>query len=96
MVKNKVAPPFNQAEFEIIFGEGISKIGEILDLGVAHNLVEKSGAWYSYQGNRLGQGRENVKNYFKDHPELAAEIEAQIRAKLLPSPVPLEAPAKDQ
>ncbi|MDJ0841378.1 MAG: recombinase RecA [Acidobacteriota bacterium] len=88
VVKNKVAPPFQQAEFEIMFGEGISKIGEILDLGVNHDMVEKSGAWYSYQGNRLGQGRENVKNYLKEHPEIAAEVDRSLREKLLPERYP--------
>lgn len=84
VVKNKIAPPFKQAEFDIVFGEGISKVGEILDIGVAHNVVEKSGAWYSYHGEKLGQGRENVKIFLKDHPAIADEIEAQIRAILLP------------
>jgi len=84
VVKNKIAPPFKQAEFDIVFGEGISKVGEILDIGVAHNVVEKSGAWYSYRGEKLGQGRENVKIFLKDHPEIADEIETQIRAILLP------------
>ena len=84
VVKNKIAPPFGQAEFEIIFGEGISRIGEALDLGVAHDIVEKSGAWYSYEGTRLGQGRDNVKQFLKDHPEMANEIEAKVRAIMLP------------
>jgi len=90
VVKNKVAPPFQQAEFEIIFGEGVSKIGEVLDLGVAHNIVEKSGAWYSYNGNRLGQGRENVKIYLKEHLEMAAEIEGRIRDIVQPKRKPVE------
>jgi len=84
VVKNKVAPPFQQAEFEIVFGEGVSKIGEILDLGVTHNIVEKSGAWYSYAGNRLGQGRENVKNFLMEHPAMAAELDDKIRSLMLP------------
>lgn len=84
VVKNKIAPPFKQAEFDIVFGEGISKVGEILDIGVAQNVVDKSGAWYSYQGDKLGQGRENVKNFLHDHPQLAGEIESKIRAILLP------------
>lgn len=84
VVKNKIAPPFNQAEFDIIFGEGISKVGEIIDLGVLHNIVDKSGAWYSYSGNRLGQGRDNVKMFLKDHPDLMGDIENQVRQVLLP------------
>lgn len=85
VVKNKIAPPFKQAEFDIVFGEGISKVGELLDIGVANNVVEKSGAWYSYQGEKLGQGRENVKTFLHDRPEVAMEIEAKIRQILLPS-----------
>ncbi len=83
VVKNKVAPPFKQAEFAIIYGEGISREGEIIDLGVAHDLVEKSGAWYSYNGERIGQGKENVRQYLLDHPTVAADIEAKIRDKLI-------------
>jgi recombination protein RecA len=85
VVKNKVAPPFKQAEFEILYGEGISREGEIIDLGVQAGLVEKSGAWYSYAGNRIGQGKDNVRTYLKDHPEIAKDIETQIRAKSLSS-----------
>ncbi len=88
VVKNKIAPPFNQAEFEIIFGEGISKLGEIVDLGVAQNIIDKSGAWYSYGGARLGQGRENVKMFLKEHPEITGEIEHKLRAELLPDSQP--------
>lgn len=96
VVKNKIAPPFSQAEFEIIFGEGISRYGELIDIGVAQNIVEKSGAWYSYSGNRLGQGRENVRTFLKEHPEIADDIENRIRATLLPKTVePLE-PAEVQ
>ena len=80
VVKNKVSPPFKTVDFDIIYGEGISKTGEILDLGVKANLVDKSGAWYSYKGEKLGQGREAARQYLKDHPEVAAEIEAGIRA----------------
>ena len=83
VVKNKVAPPFKQAEFEILYGAGISREGEIIDLGVKADLVEKSGAWYSYAGTRIGQGKDNVRVYLKEHPEIAQEIEAQIRAKNL-------------
>ncbi|MBK7567206.1 MAG: recombinase RecA [Chitinophagales bacterium] len=82
IVKNKVAPPFRQAEFDIMYGEGISKIGEIVDLGAECGVVQKSGAWYSYEGTKLGQGREGVKELLKDNPELAAEIEKKIKAKL--------------
>ena len=85
-VKNKVAPPFKQAEFDIMFGTGISREGEILDLAAECNVVNKSGAWYSYNGERIGQGRENVKVYLKDHPEICEEIEKQVRIQyhLLP------------
>ncbi|MGF9762475.1 recombinase RecA [Microvirga sp. 0TCS3.31] len=79
VVKNKVAPPFKQVEFDIMFGEGISKVGELIDLGVKANVVEKSGAWFSYDSQRLGQGRENAKTFLKDNPEVAAEIEGKIR-----------------
>lgn len=78
VVKNKMAPPFKQAEFEIYFNQGISKEGEIIDLGVAKGIVEKSGAWYSYAGNRIGQGRENAKEYMRTHTEIAQELEAKI------------------
>jgi recombination protein RecA len=79
VVKNKVAPPFKQVEFDIMFGEGISKMGELIDLGVKANVVEKSGAWFSYDSQRLGQGRENAKTFLKDNPEIASEIEGKIR-----------------
>ena len=78
-VKNKVAPPFKHVEFDIMFGEGISKMGELVDLGVLGNVVEKSGSWYSYNSERIGQGRENAKQFLRDHPDMAAEIEQQIR-----------------
>lgn len=84
VVKNKVAPPFRKAEFDILYGEGISREGEIIDLGVAEGIVEKSGAWYSYSGNRIGQGKDNVRQFLKDNPEMAAEIDAKVRAKVLP------------
>jgi recombination protein RecA len=83
VVKNKVAPPFRQAEFEILYGEGTSREGELIELGVNHNLVEKSGAWYSYNGERIGQGKDNTRLYLKEHPEIATAIDAQLRAKLL-------------
>lgn len=79
VVKNKLAPPFRQVEFDIMYGEGISKMGEILDLGVAANIVEKSGAWFSYETNRIGQGRENARQFLKDNPEMAQQIENRIR-----------------
>ena len=81
VVKNKVAPPFKQVEFDIMYGEGISKIGELLDIGVKAGLVEKSGAWFSYDSIRIGQGRENAKTYLKEHPELADRLEKAIRGK---------------
>jgi recombination protein RecA len=86
VVKNKVAPPFRQTEFEILYGEGTSREGELIELGVANGLVEKSGAWYSYNGDRIGQGKDNVRQYLKEHPETADEIDAQLRAKLLVAP----------
>lgn len=82
VVKNKVAPPFKQADFDIMYGEGISREGSIIDIGTDMNIIEKSGAWYSYKGERLGQGRENVKEYLKDHPEIAAEVDGKIREAL--------------
>ncbi|MDL1969474.1 MAG: recombinase RecA [Candidatus Desulfofervidaceae bacterium] len=81
VVKNKIAPPFKEAEFDIIYGEGISKEGNILDLGVNYGIIEKSGAWYAYQNERLGQGRENAKRYLKGHPEIMAEVERKIKEK---------------
>ncbi|HET9531473.1 MAG TPA: recombinase RecA [Blastocatellia bacterium] len=87
VVKNKVAPPFREAEFDIMYGEGISKEGDLLDLAVANRIVDKSGAWFSFQGERLGQGRENVKNLIKATPDLAARIESEVR-KALGVPVP--------
>ncbi len=83
VVKNKVAPPFKQVNFDILYGEGISRLGEVIDLGVVHELIQKSGAWYSYQGNKVGQGKDNVRQYLKDNPKIAEEIESQLRAKLL-------------
>ena len=80
VVKNKVAPPFKVCEFDIMYGEGISKTGELIDLGVKTNIVEKSGSWFSYNSQRIGQGRENAKQFLKDNPKIAEEIEAQIRA----------------
>ncbi len=79
VVKNKMAPPFRQVEFDIMYGEGVSKMGELIDLGVKANIVEKSGAWFSYDSQRIGQGRENSKQFLRDHPEMAASIEKRIR-----------------
>lgn len=98
VVKNKVAPPFKQVEFDILYGEGISREGELIDLGVSENIVEKSGAWYSYDGNRIGQGKDNVRIYLKEHPEMAKDIEAKIRAVMLPKNVKVsaETPVDDE
>jgi recombination protein RecA len=82
IVKNKVAAPFREAEFDILYGEGISREGDVLDLAVLHNIVEKSGAWYSYDGERIGQGRENVRTFLKNNPEVFAKLDAQVRQKL--------------
>lgn len=93
VVKNKVAPPFRQAEFDILYGEGISLEGESIDMGVAQGIVDKSGAWYSYNGDRIGQGKDNVRNFLKEHPAIAQDIEARIRAALLSQPGGLSAAA---
>lgn len=82
VVKNKVAPPFKEAEFDIIYGEGISRIGSLVDLGVEHKIIEKSGSWFSYAGDRIGQGRENAKRFLQEHPALTNEIEGKLRAAL--------------
>ncbi|WP_444997934.1 recombinase RecA [Aliikangiella sp. IMCC44359] len=87
VVKNKVAPPFKQTEFQILYGHGTSRLGEIVDIGVKEGLVDKAGAWYSYNGDRIGQGKAKVTDFLTENPEIAEEIEAQIRAKLLPQPV---------
>ena len=91
VVKNKMAPPFKQAEFEILYGEGISREGELIDLGVKHDIVDKAGAWYSYNGDRIGQGKDNVRTFLKDNPEMAADIDKQLRDKLL-----AKRPARDE
>ena len=85
VVKNKLAPPFKEVRFEILYGEGISRLGESMDRGVEHGLIQKAGAWYSYNGDKIGQGKENAKQWLRDHPEVAEEIEQQLRAKLLPN-----------
>ncbi len=98
VVKNKVAPPFKQVIFDILYGEGISREGELISLGVDADIVEKSGAWYSYNGTRIGQGKDNVRNYLKENPDIAADIEAKIRAHLIPQEMPekeAKAAAKD-
>ena len=100
IVKNKMAPPFREAEFDIIYGEGISKEGDLIDLGVAQNLVEKSGAWYSYKGERIGQGRENARQFLKDNPEVFKKLDVELRKALgltradvaaVPAPAPVAA-----
>jgi len=97
VVKNKVAPPFREAHFDILYGEGTSREGEVLDLGSDNKVVEKSGAWYSYNGERIGQGKDNARNYLKEHPELAYEIENKVRGTLgvpeLPPPLKSSEPA---
>jgi recombination protein RecA len=93
VVKNKVAPPFRQAEFDIIFGQGISKVGEIIDIGVEMGIVQKSGSWFSYEGNKLGQGRDSVKHLLLDNPELASEIESKIKTKVASLAGSAEVPA---
>jgi len=90
VVKNKVAPPFKTAEFDIIYGKGISKEGELIDLGVEHKILEKSGTWFSYKDDRLGQGRENAKQFLRDNPDIARKLEEEIREKLNPKPVKAE------
>ncbi len=91
VVKNKMAPPFKQAQFEILYGQGISRQGELIELGVREGLVDKAGAWYSYNGDRIGQGKDNVRNFLKDNPEIAQDIEKQLRARLLDQGVEPEA-----
>jgi len=91
VVKNKVAPPFKSAEFEILYGHGISREGEIVDLGVQQNIIEKSGAWFSYKGDRIGQGKENAREFLLNNKDIAADIEKQIRARILPAKAPVQA-----
>jgi recombination protein RecA len=98
VVKNKVSPPFREALFDILYGEGISREGEIVELGVVHDIVEKSGAWYAYNGEKIGQGKDNAREFLKENPELSVEIENKVRAAvgipLLPGAMTEEAPAK--
>ncbi|MDT8320691.1 MAG: recombinase RecA [Xanthomonadales bacterium] len=96
VVKNKMAPPFKQAEFEILYGQGISREGELIELGVLHNLVDKAGAWYSYNGDRIGQGKENVRQFLKDNPEITEELYGKVRAIMMPEPVAKEKQAKGE
>ena len=96
VVKNKVAPPFREVEFDIMYGEGISKIGEIIDLGVKAGVVEKSGSWFSYDSQRVGQGRENVREFLKKNPDIAARIEAQVRTNAAPLTDKMLAPEPDE
>jgi recombination protein RecA len=102
VVKNKVAAPFREAEFDVMYGEGISREGDVLDLGVLHEIVEKSGAWFSYKGERIGQGRENTKQFLKDNKDVMAKLEADVRKKLgiatqaVPAPAPAPEPAKHE
>ena len=84
VVKNKVAPPFRQAEFDIMYGEGISREGSVLDLSVEHDMIKKSGAWYTYDGEQMGQGRENAKRFLREHPEIMVELTDKVMATLLP------------
>lgn len=95
VVKNKVAPPFKQADFEILYGTGICRFGEIIELGVKLSLIDKSGAWYSYKGNRIGQGKDNVRQFLSEHPEIAREIEGILREKLLSSTPNTEGKAEE-
>jgi len=102
IVKNKLAPPFREAEFDIVYGEGISKEGDLVDLGVAQNIIEKSGAWYSYQNERIGQGRDNAKQFLRDNPDIRKKIDLELRKALgmiradvpaAPAPPPAPQPA---
>jgi len=95
IVKNKVAAPFREAEFDIIYGEGISKEGDLIDLGVAQNLVEKSGSWYSYKSERIGQGRENARQFLKDNPDIRQQVDAELRKALGLTRKEPEAPAAE-
>ena len=96
VVKNKVAPPFREAFFDILYGRGISREGEIITLGVKHGIIEKTGAWYGYNGSRIGQGKDNVRVFLKEHPELAAEIEQAVRGKILPQTDTVETTEESQ
>jgi recombination protein RecA len=95
VVKNKVSPPFKTAEFDILFGEGISREGEVVDMGVQHNILEKSGAWYAYNGEKIGQGRDNAREFLRENPELAREIENKIREAIGISLLPADVQAAE-
>ncbi len=95
VVKNKLAPPFKKAEFEILYGEGISRLGELIDMGVEYDMVKKAGSWYSYNEERIGQGKENARAYLLENPEMANEIDARLRAQLLPDPDDLNQDIED-
>ena len=96
VVKNKVAPPFKQAEFDIMFGKGISREGDLLDLAAKNDIIIKSGAWYSYHGEKIGQGRENAKKYLTEHPDVFAEVDTAVRAKCLPNASEEEETAEEE
>ncbi|WP_415892532.1 recombinase RecA [Neptuniibacter sp. PT8_73] len=96
VVKNKVSPPFRQAEFQIMYGEGIYHMGEVIDLGVKEGLVDKSGAWYAYNGDKIGQGKANASKFLEENPEIANEIETELRNRLLSTPTPNEGDAEDK
>ncbi len=96
VVKNKVAPPFKQTEFQILYGKGINLLGEVIDYGVKLGLVEKAGAWYSYQGNKIGQGKNNATKFLQENPDIALEIEQKVRAELLPGEAPIKKVAEDK
>ena len=95
IVKNKIAPPFKNVAFDILYGEGVSRHGELLDYGVAHGIVDKSGAWYGYGSDRIGQGRDNARNFLKEHPETAGEIEAALRERMIPGRAAAPPPASE-
>jgi recombination protein RecA len=95
VVKNKTAPPFREAHFEILYGEGISRLAEVIDMGVKDGIVDKAGAWYSYKGERIGQGKDNARNFLKENPEIAADIESQIREKHMPKRKPVESDSSE-
>jgi len=96
VVKNKVAPPFQEAEFDIMFGKGISREGDLLDLAAKNDIIIKSGAWYSYHGEKIGQGRENAKKYLTEHPDVFAEVDTAVRAKCLPNTSEEEETAEEE
>jgi len=95
VVKNKVSPPFKTAEFDILYGEGISRQGEIVEMGVAHKLIDKSGAWYAYKGEKIGQGKDNAREFLKTHPDVAREIEQKIREAVGVAPLAEETAEED-